>query len=357
MAFKKHHIVFGFLLLVGKVCAQQQGLQSNFLLHQYVYNPAAIGVVQGQQYNIGFRNQWTGFEGAPRTAIASGYGTLKKRTNMTLGGMVTSERIGLIDFTSFYGLYSYRLKINKSTGINFGIGAGAVQFSVKSYNARPYDRDDPYLNGGLLNAFAFDASAGFYFYSKNFFLGFSNQHMANSKIRWHNSIGSLSPHFYSYAGYSFKFGETESIVIQPSILFRNNSPTPYQLDYNLRAIYKENIWLGLNYRDNATAGISAGFMIKEQFSISYGYDFTISDISTYVSGTHDILISYYISMKKRKSKSELIQEEDEVELNRIDNSIKTNIKLKSGEEQAPKEETDSDKKEIKQKNTEIKDEN
>ena len=151
-------------------------------------------------------------------------GTLKKKPKMTLGGTVTSERIGLLQRTSFYGTYSYNLKINKKANISFGLGVGGVQHNVKIYDARPYDHDDSFMSSQIVNGFAFDANAGFYFYTKNFFLGFSDQHMPNSKILWSNSIGRLTQQFYAYTGYNFYLDPKKEWVLQPSILARTNSP-------------------------------------------------------------------------------------------------------------------------------------
>jgi type IX secretion system PorP/SprF family membrane protein len=315
--------------------AQQQGLYSNFLLNQVVYNPAYAGVVPGKQFNASYRNQWTGFEGAPKTIAVNGYGNMRSKPNVALGGAVFSEKLGLIDYTSFYGIFSYHLKINKKAAVNFGIGAGAVQYSVRAFNARPYDKDDAFLANGVLNALSFDANAGMYFYTKHFFLGFSNQHMPNSKIRWSNSLGKLTPTFYLYSGYTINFGKKDIWQVQPSVLVRSNSPAPYQLEGNLKVMYKEIVWLSANYRNKATMGASAGVMLDKQFSVAYSYDWTTSAVSAYVGATHEVFLSYQIPFTKKKSKSEQIQDADEQELNSVENR-KTTIKGKK-EDEKPKE--------------------
>jgi type IX secretion system PorP/SprF family membrane protein len=325
------------LFACGLSYGQQQGLFTNFILNQSVYNPASIGALSGQQYNIGYRNQWMGFEGAPRTILVSGYGNMRKRP-MSIGAMVMSEKIGLMDITSFYGLYSYNLKINKTTFLNFGLGAGGVQYSVKTFNARPYDKDDSYFGSGLVNAMAFDVNAGLYFQSKNFFLGASNQHMANSKIRWNNTLGHLTPHFYAYTGYNLRLGKKKEYTIQPAVMTRYNAPVPYQLEANLKISYKEKFWIAGNYRDRSSASVMAGLMIEKQFSVSYAYDLALTAISNYNSGSHEILLSYYIPFKKKRSQSEQIQDADEEELNTIDNTIRTTIKSKKAEEDGEKKE-------------------
>jgi type IX secretion system PorP/SprF family membrane protein len=320
---KRNYILILLVFAVLFSNAQQGGLYSNFLQHQVVYNSAYAGVVPGKQFNLNYRNQWTSFEGAPKTFAVSGYGTMRKKPNIAIGGLVFSEKYGLIDYTSFYGMFSYRLKINSFSFMNFGVGVGAAQYSVRTFNARPYDKDDAMIASGVLNALAFDANAGIYLQVKHFFLGFSNQHMSNSKIRWDNSLGKLTPHFYLYAGYDITFDKKKTWVLQPAALLRFNRPVPYQMEGNLKLIFKEAIWLGLNYRHESTAGASLGVTIDKHFSISYCYDYTTSKISSYVGGTHEVFLAYQIPFVKKKSKSEQVQDEDQEELNKVEEKNNT----------------------------------
>lgn len=306
--------------------AQQQSVYSNYLLNQYLYNPAYAGVNKGTEFNLAYRNQWVGFEGAPVSFNVSGYGTLKKQPNMQVGAYVSTEKLGLLQRTNFGGTYTYHLKINKKADINFGLGLGATQHKVRVYDSKPYDKDDSYLNSDVLNAFAFDASAGLYFYTKNFFLGLSTQQMSNSTIKWENSIGKNTPHYYSYIGYNFAVDKKKEWIIQPSFLIRNNVPAPYQVEAHLRTIYKKLVWVGVSYRQNSSASLMFGCTIKDQFSFSYAYDFTLTQLSNYSSGSHEIQLTYFIPFKKKKSKAEMVKDADEEELNKIDNSLKTNLR-------------------------------
>lgn len=330
-------LLFGFSLAAF---SQQQTVFSNFLVYQYLYNPAYAGVIQGTQFNVGYRNQWQGFEGAPKTIMVSGYGTMKKKPNMTIGGSLITERIGLLQINSFMGSYSYHLKINKKADISFGLGLGMVQHNVKVYDSRPYDKDDAFLSSPILNGYAFDANSGVYFYTKKFFFGFSDQHMPNSKILWSNSTGKLTQHFYAYTGYNFNLDSKKEWILQPSILARTNSPAPYQLEAAIKAMYRQIIWAGISYRQKSAACFMLGCNIEQQFSFAYSYDLTLTALNNYSSGSHEILLGYLIPFKKKKSKSDLVKDADEEELNKIDNTLKTNLrnkKKKSEDAEKPEE--------------------
>lgn len=329
----KLYLLFTLMICYSFSKAQQQTLYTNITLHQYLYNPAYAGANKGLQFNAGYRNQWAGFENAPVTYVVSGYGTFKKRPNMAAGGLIINDKSGLISRTSFYGTYSYHARLSKKVNLGFGIGIGGVQYNVKIYNAKVYDKDDEFMKNNILNANAFDANAGLYLYSKNFFLGISSQQLSKGKIYWDNTIGRLTPHLYGFMGYNFTLDKKKKEwVLQPSTLIRYNSPAPYQLEFNLKCIYKEMFWLGGGYRINTSACAMFGTTISKQFTIGYSYDYSTTALQKYSNGSHEIILTYTKSAKKKKTVGDKIQDADEEELNNIDNSIKTNLKNKKNEE-------------------------
>lgn len=345
----RFYIIF-LILLATSLFSQQQTVYSSFLSHPYLYNPAYAGVVKGTQFNIGHRNQWVGFDGAPRTSIFSGWGNFKKKPHMAAGGMIVTDRTGLIQRTNWQGSYAYNLKVNKKYNLNFGLAFGGVQYNVKLYDAQPYDQDDYFLSNEILRAFAFDANAGLHLYSKEFFLGLSSQQMLNSKIRWSNTNGRLTPHYYIYSGYNFRLSKDSAWVLQPSLLLRTSGPAPHQFEYHLRVIYKELLWAGGSYRERSSASVLFGCnLVKRALGLTYAYDFTTTELSNYSSGSHEITISYLLPYKRKKSAAELQQDADETELNTIDNSIKTNLRnKKKAEKEKDKEEERKKEKEKKQ---------
>jgi type IX secretion system PorP/SprF family membrane protein len=328
----KLYTLFILMLCYSFSKGQQQTLFTNFTLHQYLYNPAYAGANKGTQFNVGYRNQWSGFDGAPVTAMASGYGTFKKRPNMAAGGLIINDKSGLLSRTSFYGTYSYHVKLSKKVNLGLGVGIGAVQYNVKVYNAKTYDKDDEFLKNNILNANAFDANAGLYLYSKNFFMGLSSQQLSKGKIYWQNTIGRLTPHVYGYMGYNFQLDKKKKEwVLQPSMLLRYNDPAPYQIEFNLKCIYKDMFWIAGGYRVKSSASAMFGATISKQFTLGYSYDYTTTALQKYSTGSHEIILTYTKTAKKKKTVGDKIQDADEEELNTIDNSIKTNLKNKKDE--------------------------
>jgi type IX secretion system PorP/SprF family membrane protein len=337
-------LAFSFM---GK--AQQQSLYTNYLLNSYAYNPAVAGSQPYTQANMSYREQWTGFDGAPKTYLMSLHGPVKKLKNVALGGMVVSDKTGLITTNSGYLTFAYHLKLNKKTKLGFGLSGGMKQYTVRLYDVKAYDKGDEYLAGSsTLNANVFDANAGLYLHGERFFMGISSMNMLNNKITWKNPTGRLVPHWYGVIGYNIKMGK--DFGLQPSILCKYNNQDlfgkyrvsiPVQLDYSLKLSYKNTIWIGGNYRTDDAVSFLLGVTVIKKLNIAYAYDYSISTIKKYNQGSHEISLNYNFIKKK-------VVNVDEEEFKAKDNSIKQSLKNKKpGSEQKPEENNPGNKQEQK----------
>ena len=64
----KKIIFIGILLLIGaKSEAQQLPIYSQYMFNDYVINPGVAGTLDYIPLKMTYRNQWTGFNGAPKT--------------------------------------------------------------------------------------------------------------------------------------------------------------------------------------------------------------------------------------------------------------------------------------------------
>src|SRR5574343_226022 len=120
--------------------AQQQSLYSNYVLNAYAYNPAVVGSKDYLQAGLYYRNQWTGFEGAPKTDLANMYGPIKKVKNLSLGGMIVADKTGLISTNSGYLTAAYHVKLSKKLKLGLGISGGLKQYKLSLYDVRMYDQ-------------------------------------------------------------------------------------------------------------------------------------------------------------------------------------------------------------------------
>lgn len=286
------------LLIVGHTCfGQQQAVFSNFLLNDYYYNPAIAGSKDVHVANFSYRNQWVGFEGAPTTIVGNFYGSLKNKGKVGYGASIISDKTGLVENTGIYINYAQHFKLSKSLKLGIGIRPGYIQYKVKLYDVQIADEGDDLFIGNLLSANSFDVQTGFHLYSDRFFLMGSMQNLLGDQIKFTSYNSNLAKHYNVIGGYNFKL-EKKNLEIQPSILLRNTTSIPTQISFMLKGIYQGKYWAGVTYTASNAGGVYLGYELKERLNIGYGFDFPFGGISSYQSGSHEIVVSYVLTKKK-----------------------------------------------------------
>ncbi|MFL5765660.1 MAG: type IX secretion system membrane protein PorP/SprF [Bacteroidia bacterium] len=286
-------VILGLLLGSVKLTAQQLPQYSNYMINDYVMNPAIGGsnpYFEGKSNN---RYQWIGITDAPRTYILSVNGPTKK-LNMGLGGVLFTDIVGPTRRTGLYGSYAYHMKINENVKISLGISAGILQFMVDGSKITLRDPGDNVISSGLQSVIIPDFGAGIYAYRKDkkWYVGASVPQILQNKLKFFDNgtstLSKLATHVYAQAGYRFDI--TDDISIEPSTCLKYVSPAPLQFDLGVRAIYKDKVWLGGAFRYLDAVSAMVGYTMQENITFAYSYDFTMTNIKKYSTGTHELMI-------------------------------------------------------------------
>jgi len=256
-----------------KVAAQQQLVFSNFMMTSYYYNPAIAGSKNVHEANISYRNQWVGFEGAPKSIVGSYHGSFKNRGKAGYGATIISDQVGLIQNTGFYLNYAQHFKLGDKIKLGFGVQPGFVQYRIRLYDAQLADEGDDILTGNILAANGFDVNGGFHLYSSKFFLMGSVQSALGNEINSPSLTlnSSFQKHYTAIAGFNLAF-KKKPWEIQPSVMLKNTQPVPSQLTVMTKVTYKKQFWLGALYRTENAAGVCLGVNLKDRLSIGYAFD-------------------------------------------------------------------------------------
>src|SRR5258708_3570702 len=124
---KKLLYILFIITLVTKAIAQQLPQYSNYIINDYVMNPAIGGTNPYFEAKSNNRYQWVGITDAPRTYVLSVHGPLKS-LNMGLGGMLFTDIVGPTHRTGFYLSYAYHIRVTEKVKVSLGISAGVLQF-------------------------------------------------------------------------------------------------------------------------------------------------------------------------------------------------------------------------------------
>ncbi len=297
------YILF-LLFITTNIKAQQLPLYSQYMLNDYVINPAIAGTQNYFQAKSNNRYQWVGIVDAPRTYILSVYGPHKSK-DIGYGGYVFSDVTGPTSRTGVMLSYAYNFKLNDDIKVSFGLSAGLLQFKIDGSKITLHDDGDPSLGYGFFIDYIPDANLGGYLYSDKYYFGISARQLLGNKVKFNElttqGLNKLKNHFYMHGGY--KYDINSDFQVEPSVIIKYMNPAPLQIDINAKVIYKQMVWLGGSWRSADAFSVLVGYLYNDQIMFGYSYDFTTSNIKNYSSGTHELMIGAKFNKIKKDNES------------------------------------------------------
>ena len=332
---KKFFVYTASVIIGTTVMAQQKPHYTQYIINQYIVNPAITGIENYVDIKLSHRMQWVGLLDAPVTTYLTIHGPIGKKDLKTtatsfepidqnprggrywdeyavsephhgIGLQVINDRTGPLNNFSGMVTYAYHIGLTARTGFAAGIGAGVSNLSINRDKLQFYNNtvDPAVYSSNLVNSIRFDMNAGIYLYSANYFVGISAQQLVPSKIDYSKSIikkteGKNVPHFFGTAGYRFMLGN--DINFTPSVMIKYVQPLPIQYELNGKIQYRDLVWFGGGYRykDGITAMV--GMHVSNTFNIGYSYDYTTSNLNSYTRGTHELMLGFIIGNKYGES--------------------------------------------------------
>ena len=309
--------------------AQQRPHYTQYILNNYIINPAVAGIENYTDIKLSHRHQWVGIQDAPVTTyftIHAPIGKKDDRTNITsyamdgenprgksywesyqsaaghfgIGAQIINDRTGPLTRTSGYVTASYHKGLTATMSI-----AGGISFGITSNNLNTAKLDfgtiavDPAVAGtGTLRKLKPDLQAGIWLYGADFFAGVSAQQILPQGLIFHNDtlkLGNAFPHMFGTFG--VKFYASDDINIIPSVVLRYVDPLPFGVDINVKATYRDRLWLGGGYRFKDGVSAMAGININNTFNVGYAYDYTTSRLNAFSKGTHEIVLGFVLGNK------------------------------------------------------------
>ena len=318
------------VLLCASVSAQQKPHYTQYILNQYIINPALTGIENYTDIKVSHRHQWAGINGAPVTTYLTAHTSLGKkdyRTTATsfevpgenprgqrywedytaaephhgIGLQIINDKTGPLGQFSAYATYAYHIGLSPRTSLAAGFGAGFSRVSLQTDKLQFAVPVDPAVyTSGSINQFKPDFTAGLYLYSADYFVGVSAQQIIPQKIDFRDNTvkekgGRLVPHVFATTGYRFLLDEDFNVI--PSVMIKYISPMPLQVDVNAKLQYRDFLWLGASYRVKYGFAGMVGMNISNTVQVGYSYDYSTTALNNYSHGTHEFLIGFTIGNK------------------------------------------------------------
>lgn len=315
-----------FLQSIQLSFAQQRPQYTQYILNNYILNPALSGIENYTDVKISSRDQWVGLNGAPRTmylTLSIPLGKKDYKTSATsfqvpgenprgsrywenytaskphhgIGFSIINDKTGLYNRFSANASYAYHIGLSPKTNMSVGFAGGIMKIG-RNASQSTYDNNDisDPAQGTVADVFKIrpDLSTGIWIYSANYFLGVSAQQVIPQKVSFvDDTLGfKIVPHLFATAGYRFLVNDDINAI--PSVMVKYVSPLEPQVDVNVKFQYRDLLWAGGSFRFKYGYAAILGLNVGNTFNIGYAYDYTTTNLRTVSRGTHEIIIGFLL---------------------------------------------------------------
>jgi type IX secretion system PorP/SprF family membrane protein len=300
--------------ITGVAKAQQDPQFTQFMYNKLIYNPGYAGTSGSMCGMMQFRQQWSGFTGAPQTmALSADMRLPNELTPIGVGINIMSDKIGVMNTMFLRAAASYNiLKIAGGT-LGIGLDFGMLQKTISGTFITP----EPLLidnsipgNYGIatnpnLGRASFDLGFGaFYQIPGKFYAGLSSTHLTGQNLA-DKTLPSVqfqvTRHYYFMTGYTMQLNKWSKLT--PNIMFKTDIRSS-SMDLNLTYLWSDMVWLGGTYRLDDGYSILLGYQGKALpdnklgYKIGYSYDVPgNTNLGRY--GSHEIMVSVCYTPSKK----------------------------------------------------------
>lgn len=282
-------------VMAETVRAQQQVMFTQYMFNGLAVNPAYAGHAGALSATALTRHQWVGVDGAPNTQTLSVHTPITKN-KIAVGALVYRDQIGLTTETGLIGSYAYRINFGKgnlSMGMQFGFSdyrnnqANASQGSVLT--------PDNYANAQATKP---NIGAGFFYSTERFYVGVSSPFLLNNKIETADDPVEQIRHLYAMSG--FVVDLNRHLKLKPSVLLKAVQGAPLEMDFSAMLLIEDKVWVGLAYRSFDSIDFLMELQLSSKFRLGYAYDYSVTDLNSVNSGSHELMLNYILSFSKSR---------------------------------------------------------
>jgi type IX secretion system PorP/SprF family membrane protein len=278
------------IMATTSVRAQQYPQYSQYMFNMLNINPAYAGNRPCDNITFLGRKQWVGLDGAPVSGSIS-WDRRKEDSNVGYGAQLYYDKIGLEQTVGLQAFYSYRIAF-QSSSLTLGLDAGMVNYRGNFSQADTWDPDRVFQED--VSTWKPTVGFGILYAGESYYAGFSIPTLLRRSVTTatdtiYGKFGSTNNYFLT-GGYIFRL--SDAVKLKPSVLLKATKGAPVQCDLNLNVWLQDIIGAGVSFRAGDALIGMVEFQLSPQWRVGYAYDYTLSDLTHYNSGTHEIMLRY-----------------------------------------------------------------
>lgn len=295
--------VFLLMLTNIQLFAQQDPHYTQYMYNMSVINPA-YATDEPEQINLGalYRAQWIGVEGAPTTGMFFAHKPISN--NVEMGVSIVHDQIGdVVKETSTFIDFAYVLRFKNEHKLSLGVKAGASFFDT-DFNGFQYTDVNPDLafQNNLSRIYP-NIGTGVFYFTNQYYIGLSAPNMLrNTHLSRENGVvanGIEEIHYFLTGGYVFNL--SDQLKLKPAFMTKAVTGAPLSFDFTTNVLIQDKFEIGAAYRVGDAVSALFNFRITPNLRVGYAYDYTLSNLTRFSSGSHELLLLFDISkIKKQK---------------------------------------------------------
>ena len=297
----RNYILFFSIMGFQAISMAQQTPQSSvYNYNRYAINPAYAGSSGCTDITFSHLNQWVKVEGAPLTSYLGVNTRIGK--SFGVGGQLLVDKIGMINQVSGLGSISYGLNLGTNHKIRIGASLGYNQYRVDPTSAVVFDPNDPIANGGVNSSGTINSELGLLYQFKNLEVALASKQLIQTYTNFgYNDLDGYGLRRHLNGLISYAIPVNSNFTIKPSV-FAKGITSGFQTDFNADVVYKGFLFGGLGYRTQVGLIARLGVNIQDLFFIGYAYESPMTNIASYCSGSHEVVIGLKLCKNKKKVK-------------------------------------------------------
>jgi type IX secretion system PorP/SprF family membrane protein len=299
--------------------AQQTIQLSQYMFSGLALNPAYAGYKEDWTLNLSSRIQWVGINDAPQTNSISVDGLANSdNPNVGIGLLATVDKLGPESNSSVYANYSYRLQLDAldTKRLCFGIGVGAMQYSLDGSKFSATNEGDAVIPSGNESKLTPDFRFGIYYYSPKIYVSASVFNLLSDAFnRITDNPEVIKPVRTVYLTGGAMLPVSDNVDIKPSVMVEEDFKGPTNISFTTYLAFNRRFWIGGSYRtgistwnsnlvsnlnEQDAASAIVQVYLGDNLRIGYAYDFTTSKLASYQNGTHELSVSITFPGKKQR---------------------------------------------------------
>jgi type IX secretion system PorP/SprF family membrane protein len=297
-----------FFLSVVNSFGQSRKYFGQFNQLKSYLNPA-MGGFEGSSVNSFVRNQWAGFDDAPKTFLLTAeldFAQLKGEENSTLMGKngislnLLNDNYGPFKETEIIIAYASRVRISESANLRLGAGVNLNSHELDGFNLTTEQSNDPVIlpfQGKFSKMNFLDFNLGIALTHEKYFLSYALNNISQGKISGGDLfITDRAPVSILHAGYRTEIND--KLSFSGSFLYRSQNNLPDNTEVNARIFLKQKFWLGAGHRFSYANNFQFGVLFSK---LKFGYVYELPLAKSYLlpNPSHEFMLTFFLFNRDR----------------------------------------------------------